>query len=370
MTMSIMNVDKIVNVNVTISPSVTAKNTFGTGLILGKSARIPKEERIRRYRALSEMLEDHFAATDPEYLAATAYFAQRLRPEYVYIGGISTGETVIDALEDCMNHDSAWYGVYICGADKADIPSVVKWMDGMNLTLFYGTNESDALDASSDSDILSAVKKLNVNNGFGIYSADEYTPAAVMGLAMGMNDGSDGSAFAMAYKGLNGIEPDRLTNDQISAIKGKNGNVYIARVGGYRLIEQGVSCDGTPFDEVLGLHQLAGEIQSAVMDLLSSARVRKIPYTDEGTLQIVTAVASACARARSRGFITPGVWEADPVLELNTGDAMSEGYYVAAEPVGTQNADDRKNRIAPPIYVCIKLAGAIEFAVINVTVER
>ena len=191
--------------------------------------------------------------------------------------------------------------------------------------------------------------ELGTNNSFGIYSTVNHAAAGVMGLAMGLNDGTDDSAFTLAYKTLKNVSVENLTSAQVAVLKGKYANVFLSRAGNYTTLEQGVNCDGSPFDEVLGLHQISGNIQTAIMDLLTNPSTRKIPYTDEGVMRFVSAINDVCAGARRRGFLAPGVWNGGTVMELEDGDALAEGYFVQVEPVANQSQEKRKNRIAPPI---------------------
>jgi len=70
------------------------------------------------------------------------------------------------------------------------------------------------------------------------------------------------------------------------------------------------------------------------------------------------------------GFIAPGVWNGGEVLNLTNGTTLDAGYIVMAEAVADQSQADRDARKAPPIYVCIKTAGAIHYVTIAVNVNR
>ena len=185
---------------------------------------------------------------------------------------------------------------------------------------------------------------------------------------MGANTGVANSAYTLAYKTEVGVSTEDLTLTQVATIKGQNGNVYISRGNTYNLFEQGIMADGTPFDEVINLDMLSNDIQLACMDLLTS--VRKVPQTEDGVTMLIDAITGPCVDARNRGFIAPGVWKAEPILTLNTGDALSQGFSVLSESIASQSASDRSARISPPIYVPIKLAGAIEHVNITVKVNR
>lgn len=192
--------------------------------------------------------------------------------------------------------------------------------------------------------------------------------AAIMGYAMGANTGTANSTYTLAYKEEVGVTTDALTTTQVNTIKGKNGNVYISRGGQYDLFEQGIMANASHFDELINLDKLQNDIQLTIMDLLYQNR--KIPQTDSGVNQIVHALNVVCENNVTIGFIAPGIWNAAAVLNLNTGDTLPKGYLIQSETIAAQSQADRDARKAPNIYIAVKLAGAIEFVIITVDVNR
>ena len=195
-----------------------------------------------------------------------------------------------------------------------------------------------------------------------------------MGYACGANRGLANDAYTLAYKRLPGVTPDNLTETQVTHIcgsaesTGNNGNVYIIRGEDYYVLQQGYCANGQSFDEVVYLDMLKNEITLNVMDLLYKRR--KIPQTEPGVTSIINVINKACKKFVTLGFIAPGQWNGNECLSLQTGDYLPEGYLVQSEPINEQSQADREKRKSPPIYVCIKLAGAIEFVTIQVNVDR
>ncbi len=74
----------IVNVQVTLDPTAAATRNFGALLILGDSGKIPDANNAVLFTDLASV-GDTFATTDPEYLAATIFFAQSPQPSTLYI---------------------------------------------------------------------------------------------------------------------------------------------------------------------------------------------------------------------------------------------------------------------------------------------
>lgn len=77
-------ISTIVDVQVTAQTAGVTQQGFGTPLILSPNATFP--ERVRFYSDLAGMVTDGFSSTGPEYLAASAMFAQNPRPTQIAIG--------------------------------------------------------------------------------------------------------------------------------------------------------------------------------------------------------------------------------------------------------------------------------------------
>lgn len=86
--------------------------------------------------------------------------------------------------------------------------------------------------------------------------------------------------------------------------------------------------------------------------------------------RLYNALTEVCETARKVGFIESGVWKANDLLDLKYGDTLPSGYLIQSEPVDMQVQADREARKAPPIYVALKLAGAIHHVTVQVDVNR
>lgn len=372
--MSTLPLSDIVSVTVQVSPAATVRSGFNLGLIVGKSTIITPLARVAVYNSLSDMLAAGFTSLMPEYLAAILYFSQPSSPTKVSKVAIGrwdgTGsETAVQAVTACRAANTDWYGCMICDAVAADIVAVAAYVETIALSsaLFYTTADAAVL-AGTAGNVMLLLKAAQYSSTIGQYSTTPYAIAAILGYAMGANTGLINSSFSLAYKAEVGVTPEVLTEAQITLIKGQNGNVYINRGNTYSLFEQGVMANGVHFDETLGLDMLTNSIQIAVMNLLSG--IAKVPQTEGGIALMIMAINGPCINARDTGFIAPGVWGAGPILSLQTGDSLSQGFLILSGAIADQSATDRAARVSPPIYVCIKIAGAIEYAMIQVNVNR
>ena len=381
----------IVKVDINLSAKAAARKGFNVGLILGSSDVIPVTERVRVYTSPAAMLADGFSNTSDEYVAARLYFNQSPQPDKLCVGVIDTAnsEDKATAMEACRQANSEWYEFVALGAADAESEALGAWAESATprtlhmytthsaevLQPTYTEPEQEGEDPVQVQDIFMKLKANNYRRSWGVYNSGNVNAAAAwMGRANGLNSGTANSMFTMAYKSAVGITTDSLTEAQVEYVcgsrttTGNNGNVYVTRAEDYDLLQQGYMADGTSFDEIMGLDMLENDIVLNVMDLL--AQSRKVPQTEAGVASIINVINQACDKHVRSGFIAPGQWNGAQCLELMTGDYLDAGYLVQAESIDSQPQADRDKRIAPTIYVCVKLAGAIEFVVIEVNINR
>lgn len=280
------------------------------------------------------------------------------------------GETPVDAVRACRGKNNDWYIAICPGATKAEHLAIAAYVEAATPTTryFYTTDDASCLTTAATS-LFAQMKAHKYNRSHGVYSASQkYVAVSVAAYAMRANTGLANSAYTLKFKDLPGITVENLTTTQVTNLEAVNGNVYINRGYYYDMYEQGVMADGTFFDEGLGLDMLSNSIQLNVMDALYQSR--KVPQTEAGVTQLVNSCNQACISAVSQGFLAPGKWTGQDVLELKTGDLLPLGYMVQSEAINDQDQADREARKAPPIYVSIKEAGAIHSVTIGVYVSR
>lgn len=363
-------ISDIVQVSVVLSPVAAVRSGFNLGLIIGTGTVISAVDRVKLYSGTDSMITDGFTADMDEYKAAQLYFSQFPAPTRVAIGRWdNTGEeTALEAVQACRAANTEWYACTLCGAVKADIEAIAAYIETAKPSSVFGYTTADVdVPVNTAGNIMETLKAASYRRTFGQYSTGADSIAAIIGYAMGANTGVANSAYTLAYKKEVGVTPEALTETEVTTIKGINGNIYINRGTSYNLFEQGVMADGSHFDDVINLDMLVNDVQLSVMDLL--AGVSKVPQTEGGVTLIVSAITGPCNDALNRGFIAPGVWNAAPILTLGTGDTLSKGYLILSETIDGQSESDRSLRIAPPIYICCKLAGAIEHVVISIQVN-
>jgi hypothetical protein len=368
--MSTLNLNNLVKVNVYLSPIAAARKGFNLGLIIGASSIIPTSERVRIYTETKGMLEDGFKATDPEYKAALLYFGRTPAPSRLAVGVKAEGETAVQALTACRAANNEWYPFSLLDAEKADIVAMAAEVEAMQpaTVQMYTTKDADVL-AGTASNVLDTLEKLEYLRSIGQYSTTDYAIVSEMGYAMSMMTGFANSAYTLAYKKEPGVTPEALTQTQYENITTKyTGNVYSNFGSYYNLFQNGKIANGAWFDEVINLDKLSNDLQLEGADALG--QVPKIPQTEDGMTYLNNRLTAPLEQAVKIGFIAPGKWTAPDLLTLKYGDFLPKGYLILSDSIADQAQADREARKAPPIYIPIKLAGAIQNVVIGVYVNR
>lgn len=379
----------IVNVSINVGPVASVRSTFNVGLIIGISTIISTAIRVKTYSKIGDLTSDGWLGTEPEYLAAQIYFSQSPAPTKVAIGRWDdttivapavAPETAVQAVTACRQINSEWYACMLCSAEKADIIAIAAYIDSASpvSTYFYTTADPDVLEGTIGN-IMDTLQKSKAHRTLGQYSTSTYSNnadnatgndsvAAIIGYAMGSNTQTDNSVYTLAYKPEVGITPESLTESQVTLIKNYGGNVYINRGTVYNVFESGTMSDGGYFDEILNLDILSNSIQAAVMNAFID--LPKIPQTDNGMATLLNTITAALETARTTGFISEGVWNSAPIMTVSTGDVLTRGYAILAGTIASQSQVDRDKRVSPPIYILIKLAGAIQNVVIGLYINR
>ena len=368
-----ISLDTIVDVSVEVSNPSAISSDFNLGLIIGSATVISTDDRIKQYSKTTyatQMVTDGFKTTDAEYKAATAYFSQNPSPLYVLIGVKGTSETDAEAVTACRAVNESFYGVcFAYDTTDTNMVAVAQAISAFDspAILFYQTKDSKCLQAST-TNVLKNMQDAKLNRAVGFYSTTSGFIAGVLGAFSGLCSMETSSAFTLAFKSVVGFSSEDITNVQLQNLLGYNGNVYAKFGRRYDFIYPGICAGGYHADFQYFLDAAYFLIQQNTVAGLIGRRV--IPQTESGVTDIISFVTDGCIRLLNMGFIGTGIWTGGDVLELHTGDAITNGYYIQAGSLAEQSAADRAARISPPIYVALKTSGAIEHVVIRVFVNQ
>lgn len=290
------------------------------------------------------------------------------------IDGIAA-ETPAACAAVMTNKSAVWFGLAFAAtnmpSDSQHI-DVAAYIEGLDLKRMYfiTSMDADCADATSTTDIAYLLEALAYKRTWTQYSSSNaYAAVSAASRAFSVNFNANRSTITIMYKTEPGIVAETLTETEALALEAKNCNVFVEYVNDTAIIQYGTMASGHYLDEIHGLSWFEDAVQTAVYNLLYTSKT-KIPQTDAGLNQIVSAIAAVCREGINNGLIAGGQWNADGFGQLSRGDQLKEGFYIYAPPMALQDQSEREQRIAPPIQVAIKLAGAIQECDIIIDVNR
>ena len=366
------SLDKIVDVNVSVSRPATIASNFNLGCIIGNSvsalAGTIKSYTYSNYAA--QMVADGYATTTDEYKKATVYFAQSDKSSDLIVAQMNNGETKAEAFTRVRAANDRFYG--FCFTDdvtSAESLAVAALVEATKLpTVFFVDTDSDDVLTVNQSNFALSLKSGNYERTVCFYSKDKNVDVAALGLFCGLNTMKLNSAYTFSYKTLSAITADNLSDTQIDNAKSYNCNVYCSFGNRYNFTYPGITSGGAHIDEVYFIDVARFLIQQYVLSGIVGTR--KVPQTEAGVGQLISFIFNACNELANIGFIASGIWKGEDVIDLHYGDAVNNGFNIQAGTIASQSAADRAARVSPPIYVCLLSAGAIEYVVINVYVNE
>lgn len=267
-----------------------------------------------------------------------------------------------------------WYGLMFAAStqptDQQNL-DVSGFIEAQDLTRIYGVTivNTNVLSAEVTNDLASMMMAAGYLQSFCQYSQNVYAIASFFGRAFSVNFNGNRTTITLMYKQEPGVTGEELTENQAATLISKRCNVFVNYVNGTIIIQTGVMSGDAYFDEIHGLDWLQNAIQTNCFNVLYTSTT-KIPQTDAGVNQLTNAIDQACGQAVANGLVAPGTWNADGFGELVPGQFLKTGYYIYATPIALQSQADRDARIAPPIQVAVKLAGAIQSLDVIVDVNR
>ena len=375
---------RVANVAVTLSARAAQGRNFGSMLLLGDSTVIPISERIRLYSSADDIGDD-FGVDSQEYAAAVIWFSQQPQPTQIYVGRwaktLASGEdgaaeTLLQAVNALMDYNS-WYGLHLAVPEAdypadADIISVAAAVEASTVSRTFGitTDEATILDAATTTDLASKLKAAKYSRTFIQYStSSSYAALSAFARAFTVDFTGSNTTITLKFKQQPGITYETLGTSQANNLETKNCNVYVYYENDTAILEQGVMSNGDFFDERHGLDWLQNAVQTADFNTLYTSTT-KIPQTDAGTTTRIANIELVLDKAVTNGLFAPGKWTGGPMGQLSTGDTLTKGYYTWAENVDDQLQVDREARKGGPIQVAGKLAGAVHYGTVAITVVR
>ncbi len=363
----------IVNVTVTLDPTAAGTRNFGALLILGDSAKIPDASGAVLFTDLASVGET-FETSEPEYLAATLFFAQSPQPSTLYIANISSTSTLMQRVNDLASASGDWYGLALAMTNAptvSDIVTTATIIEALSpfRTFWVTTGDANTLVSTSTTDLAYELNQANVSRTWCQYSsASPYASVSAFARIATVDYSGTNTTLTLKFKDEPDVTSEKLTSAQYAVLKAKKCNVFAQFQNGYSIIIEGYMADGTWADTRIGVDAYQNGLQTAGFNLLYSST--KIPQTDAGMATIKATYDLESQTYVTNGLFAPGVWTGPAFGALKTGDTLNDGYYIYCPSVSSQSAADRAARKAVVMQIACKLAGAVHSSNVLVNVVQ
>lgn len=295
-------------------------------------------------------------------------------------GYVAPGVIPETALQAVVRFDTSYgsqfYGLAIPDAADADILAVGPYIESSarRHTYWNTTPEAGVLTPGSTVDIAAELQALGLTRTYLQYcSSGQQAALSSAAKLLAVDWTGNSTAPTLMWQDQPTVVAEALNETQAGALKAKSCNVYgdysEDGTSGPQLLQYGVMVGGQYADTIVGVDALSIDIQTAILSTLKGAAT-KVAQTDAGMHDLLAAVEQICIQYVTNGFLAPGVWTSSTIANLVTnGETMSKGYKIYVAPVATQSAADRNARMAVPIQVAVKLAGAVHTANVLITVN-
>jgi len=318
--------------------------------------------RTKEYESLAAVEAD-FATTDPEYLAAQAFFAQDPNPGILKIGRVDSGQDWSDEMALIAAIDDEWYGLVITDRTLVDQTDVAAWVKGFASPKLFAicSDSADILNSAVSSDIASVIQTDENSRAFVLYhqaAATSYPDAAWVANCFSRDPGSQ----TWANKTLVGVDPTpSLSATQRAAAQAKNANLY-ETYGSTDITREGKvgfsSATGGDFIDITrGVDWQEADMEERIFELIADSP--KVPYTDPGLAQIEQQVRASLDEGIAAGFL---------VSDEDSYDGQP--YRITVKKVAAISAAERAARNVPSDAITwqAQAAGAIHTVTISGTV--
>lgn len=385
-----LNMNPVVQVNVSVGMANVASGVFDKGAILtptaGTGTPLSATNRFAEYASLAEVasgitdVAPAFGSSTDVYKAAEKYFGADPTPGHLivifYVTTNGTTETPTSALLDAVDKGCEFYGLYYSPKDgetaaniKANIVSLASTLNSINRgVIFYGVTGT-AASVTDSSGIMKALALAGAKRAIGMACTTYVDDAAgLMGVAMGLSRMYEDGSFSLCYKSVPTATVNSYSQSDIDTIKAINGNVYVARTKTRAGLENGATASGLRFDDVLYLDRIANDIQTALYNLIANTPT-KMPQNDSTTAVFFNTISRILEDYYNAGVLSGGVWRGNDVGKVKNGDIIEHGYCMMANSFDEQSTEDRAARKAMPITILLCLSGSVESIVINLDVQ-
>jgi hypothetical protein len=282
-------------------------------------------------------------------------------------------ETALEAVVALDSISTAWYFLEFCASvmpSDSDNLEIAPFIEADIVTRMFGITiqNTNVLSSEVTDDLASQLMALGYEQTFTQYcSTDPYAVGSIFGRLATVDFTAQNSVINVMWKVEPEIAPEDLTLDEANVLESKRCNVYVEYDNGTSILQYGTMAGPAYIDQIFNIDWYQNAVQTAVFNVPYTQP--SVPQTDAGENQLVSAINQVNGQAVFNGMAAPGVWNATGFGQLQQGQYLKLGYYTYAQPVASQSESDRAARKAVSIQSALKLAGAINTADVQVSVN-
>lgn len=357
-----INIDGIVNVNISIEKPMSDSSSFGSILLIGygPADREKIVPDVQEYSSLEEIRESGWMQDEKMYIAAETAFLQEPKPEKIFIAVQRTVEpkkksdTVeYENIQDTLNRAleiNSWYGICAVGLPETLYSDIATWAESREKLFFFTYLENTEGEKLSKNKELLRTIAYCVNQT-GKY--DEFTHVAVMATCFSFAPGEE----TWALKSLRSVNPSKFTTLLAKALDEGNINYYVA-IGNKNLTQNGKTLAGEWIDVIRFRDWLKNELQVKVLDLFT--KYPKLPFTDHGISAIDGVMQSVLKNGQDIGGIAVTEYdeEGNEILGFTTKVPLSSSLTAEQKSSRTLTGCRWTSRLAGAIH-CVEINGTL-----------
>ncbi|MFP4015806.1 MAG: DUF3383 family protein [Halanaerobiales bacterium] len=331
---------RFIEVNITDQTKPVSQDGFGTAFLLEPVTNETDEYDYTEVRSIDDIPE---AAGELAEDMANAYLSQSPTAGVINMQGIYVDETegtatdIADALDLVYEDNDDWYGLLLASREQSEIEEAADWTPAGKLFITQPVED--------DWEALGAYDLAGYDNT-GIFPSveEQAIDAAIMARMFATDPGS----ATWKWKTLNGVTSSGYSNSDISSMlspdEGEpNMNPVIYEKGIYYTAE-GKTGDGSYLDITRAIDWMEARITENILNLVTNTD--KVPYTDDGILQVASRLEEILRVAVDRDVIAS--------------DSEGVPLYSLDIPVREDiSANTRADRVLPDMDFEATVAGAV-----------
>ncbi len=382
------SVDRIIPVNVLISPSGLGYANFSSAFVFADAADLAADvtfgvNTFRDYATTSELAED-FSTDSDVYHIATRYFAQIPKPPQISVWMKDPLDTsIVDTANKAA--DEAWrYHQFFKASDlgEADALALSDWGDANSRAIWATYSDVGILDPQSETDIMSVLKAKGSRHMFAGFKSPEqiaidpsqqYAMCQLAAAFHKFRPNGQRTAITGEFQVLPGVMGDDMPTTAYNALTAKNG-VFFTRIelqgstDNSRVINsKSMSSFGEFIDDVVNLDVLKNYLQVDGYNYIANAGTKRA-LDPRGYAGLLDTLGQTCKRFFDNGVLGQGTY-IDPMDGVTK--VAEYGFVIMSAPEDVLNLSqaDKRARRFPLTTIYVVLARAGHVAEINVNVE-